>query len=72
MFLGEVLSDFRLLLWQFASCTVIVCLCFALFGNKFLIIKKKRKKKNLNISIGLFELISTQKVLKTCYKQGSK
>ena len=43
-FLGEVLSDFRLLLWPFASCTAIVCLGIALFGNKFLIIQKKKKK----------------------------
>ena len=42
--LGEVLSDFRLLLWPFALCTCIVCLGIALFGNKFLIIQKKKKK----------------------------
>ena len=44
MFIGEVLSDFRLLLWPFASCICIVCLGIALFGNKFLIIQKKKKK----------------------------
>ena len=45
MFIGEVLSDFRLLLWPFATCACIICLGIALFGNKFLIIQKKKKKK---------------------------
>ena len=46
MFIGEVLSDFRLLLWPFASCSCIVCLGIAHFGNKFLIIKKIKIKIN--------------------------
>ena len=45
MFIGEVLSDFQLLLWPFASCIAIGCLGFALFGNKFLIIQKKKNQK---------------------------
>ena len=44
-YVGEVLSDFRLLLWPFATCACIICLGIALFGNKFLIIQKKKKKK---------------------------
>ena len=47
--LGEVLFDFRLLLWPFASCTAIVCLGIALYGNKFLIIKKKKNLHGLPI-----------------------
>ena len=45
-YVGEVLSDFHLLLWPFATCACIICLGIALFGNKFLIIQKKKKKPN--------------------------
>ena len=48
--IGEVLSDFRLLLWPFASCTCIVWLGIALFGNKFL--NYPKKKEHLHIPQG--------------------
>ena len=44
MFIGEVLSDFHLLLWPFATCVCIICLGIALFGHKFLIIQKKNNQ----------------------------
>ena len=39
MFIGEVLSDFRLLMWPFATCPCIICLGIALFFFFFWIIK---------------------------------
>ena len=47
MFLGEVLSACYLLWLPFwlRVLLLIVCLAIGLFGNKFLIIQKKKKKK---------------------------
>ena len=52
MFLGEVLSDFRFFWWPLASCIVPSWFFFGLypFGNKFLLIQKKR---NLKILLNL-------------------
>ena len=44
---------FRLLLWPFATCACIICLGIALFGNKFLIIQKKKEKKKNSLFIDL-------------------
>ena len=42
MFLGEVLSIFRLFWWPLSSCIVLVCFVGLWpFGNKFLLIQKK-------------------------------